>query len=178
MIDFIEVKKDFEKKDRMWAEVKLDIVSRIDIKDKYFYIKLFDEKFTEKYFNLDNKLSIYDVSMAYDMDIVFNLLLLYANIMIKEEDKTIENYDFIIKSGLYDHIISYCKEDYKDLVKKTNRIIGINNLKLLYELMDIVNSFDIKKDMSDIVQTVNGLDVEKLNILNNIQKFNNMSFVK
>lgn len=79
---------------------------------------------------------------AFDIALLFDCLLSYANIdtgSITQEEKNYENYDILNESGLADYILSFCANDYRKLESMAERVISYENL---ISLMDSLNNFD------------------------------------
>lgn len=157
------------------------ISNYIPISTKYTYIELLKEKLFDESKAFDSKKDLYDleyICMEYEIDLVFDILFKYTNIIIADYEKDTENYDLVMSTGLYDFIIACCEKDYKRFIDECDKIININDILTFNSFKDIFNNIPNENEAKNIVEAINNIDTDKLELLKEIQKYNNSTLKK
>lgn len=157
----------------------IEIKSYISLVHKYAIIRRVNEKLQDRIIDINE--NDYDLDMLYfdyDLYLLFELLFSYTNIEVDDDDKTLENYDLILSTGLYDYIISYCSIDYEILKEKCDKVVGINNINILNELRTLFGGMPSIEGMQQASDIINNLDKNNLKILNTINALNNPKVIE
>lgn len=72
----------------------------------------------------------------------FDILMSYTDLAIKREDKTIDNYDLIMESGLADIVLETCHNDYNRCVEMIRDALRFKDAMMFESLM---SGFDTDK---------------------------------
>lgn len=170
-------KKEITKEDyNIFLNKNIIVDSYIPIAKKYAMINSFCSEINKVIFDIgeSNSTEIELYYLNYDINIVFSLLFGYTNIIISGDERNIENYDLIITSGFFDYVYEKCGKDYDDIVKKCNRLNGIDNLWVLSKLDEIFCNNANVKNMEKIKDIINNeIDKDKLKFINSISEINN-----
>lgn len=163
-----------------WLDENIKVKSYLSIATKYAIISMFSDKVTEEISEyLNKKEATGYIYMTYDINVVFELLFKYVDIIVLSKNRTIENYDLVMQSGLYDYITSKCGKDYDDLVKKCDRASNIETMGIIRELSNIFVNPPSIEDIEKIKDIINNdIDKEKLEILKAIEEYNNPTLKK
>lgn len=154
-----------------------DIIVRnyIPFAEKFSTIKRLSDNINESINELVNNENFgYDyIFMKYEINKYFILFSKYTNIIIKNEDMTLNNYDILMSSGVFDYVNSICEKDYKDFSNLCDRVTGIDNLSITRQLSNLLTTDVVSKNLRSIKRSIDGISKDKLNILKNIHEFNN-----
>lgn len=85
-------------------------------------------------------------AIALEIALLFNVLLAYTNIDINVplDMQNSAYYDMLIMSGIADHVLSYCKEDYERTEKIAMNMISFENLKTLVATLSKMDTASIE----------------------------------
>lgn len=156
-----------------WLDENMEVTSYLPITKKYAICKLFSDKFQEQVKNNEDQDQDY-IYLLYDLNCLFTLLFSYTDMIVISKHRTLVNYDLIIESGLYDYILSFCKEDYLRLVEKCDRVTGIDNLSTFMYFSTAIGKQPSVEEFERIKDIVNNeLDKDKLDIIKVLQEYNN-----
>lgn len=163
-----------------WLDENIKVKSYLSIVVKYATISIFSEKVTQEINDyLEKKEATGYIYMTYDINLVFELLFKYIDMVVISKNRTIENYDLVMQSGLYEYIISKCGKDYEDLVKKCDRASNIDTMGIIRELSNIFVNPPSVEDIEKIKDIINNdIDKEKLQILKAVEEYNNPTLKK
>lgn len=159
-----------------WLNESVEIKEYIPITFKYAIISSISQKLRDDLNKIVNEdLSGMDLLyITYDLNIFFDILFSYLDMIVLKKYRTTENYDMTIKSGLYDYIIQKCSEDFKDFVKKCDRVTGIDSFRILVEISSVFTKTPTVEEFEKIQDIINnGIDKEKLQIMKVLEEFNN-----
>lgn len=162
-------KEDFE----LWIDENYDIRSYVSISKKYAILNIakYDvERELQKYMEYGEMHNMY---LHYDLCKMYYLLFSYIDISAFPKDLTIDVYDLIMQSGFFDYVMSFCKKDYDKFEKITDRYFGINEYILINSMKDIFGNFPTQEEAQNVADILNGLDIEKLKVLQTVEEYNN-----
>lgn len=155
-----------------WLDENIEVETYIPITKKYALINVFSNRFNTEIYSDDGEISEI-FNLIYDLESMFVFLFGYTDVFVRPKDRTVDNYDLIIKSGFFDYIMSFCKNDYLDLQKKCDRVCSIDNLILLNGLIKSLSQPSVE-DMEKIKNIINNeIDKDKLDVLKAIEEYNN-----
>lgn len=162
-----------------WVGKNIEINTYIPITKKYALIRIFSDKFSDMVNNdLENEDNDY-IFLIYDINQVFVLLFAYTDMIILSQNRTIDNYDLIMESGLFDYIMKFCEKDYKLLIEKCDKVTGINDLNILKQFVSSIGNQPTVEDMKKIRDIINNeIDSDKLEIIKAVQEYNNPALKK
>lgn len=171
----------------IWLSQNIKIIRYVPIVRKYAKIKILSTMFLDEFvgelvLNID-KLDNEYAFMRYDTYVMFNLLFEYTDIEIEQDNITSENYDFVNTSGLFEHIMRSCANDYMEFKGMCDRAIGINNLTIVSKLNDVFeehfNTDSMLEGLSEMKRLFKSKKVNDLiNKINNIEMSNNGTLQK
>lgn len=113
------------------------------------------------------------IYLKYELEKYFTLIEKYTNLIIKKDEKTLENYDILMSSGVFDYINKICEKDYNDFSNLCDRVVGIDNLSITRQLSNLLTTEVVSKNLKNIKRSIDGISKEKLNILKDIHEYNN-----
>ena len=155
-----------------WLDENIEVETYIPITKKYALINVFSNRFNTEIYSDDGEISEI-FNLIYDLESMFVFLFGYTDVFVRPKDRTVDNYDLIIKSGFFDYIMGFCKNDYLDLQKKCDRVCSIDNLILLNGLVKSLSQPSVE-DMEKIKDIINNeIDKDKLDVLKAIEEYNN-----
>ena len=170
-----------------WLSENLEIKNYLNLIEKYSIIKLFAIDFQYKYMNKvisgEDDIGVEYFYMQYDMYSFFELFFPYIGIEVENCFKNTENYDLIFNSGLYEYVMSRCKDDYYSLKEKCDMVIGIKDLSVISKLGEFVekniNISEFNKSMVKFDSIMKKKNVrENLKFINSINMFNDPNLLK
>lgn len=154
-----------------------DIIIRnyIPFAEKFSMIKNLGNNINKKINELINNEDFgYDyIFMEYELNKYFMLFNKYTSIIIKNDDMTLENYDILMSSGVFDYIYNICQKDYEDFSNLCDRVTGIDNLSITRQLSNLLTTDTVSKNLRSIKRSIDNISKEKLNTLKEIHEFNN-----
>lgn len=147
----------------------------IPIAEKFSTIRRIGKEINDEIdYLINNENFGYDyVYLKYELEKYFMLIEKYTNIIIKKDEKTLNNYDVLMSSGIFDYINKICEKDYNDFSNLCDRVIGIDNLSITRQLSNLLTTEIVSKNLKSIKRSIDGISKEKLNILKNIHEYNN-----
>ena len=105
---------------------------------------------------------------------MFVFLFAYTDIVVLSKNRTIENYDLIMKSGFFDYMMQYCKNDYESVIEKCNKVTGIEDVNIIKSFTMAIGSYPSVEEMERIRDIVNNeIDKDKLEIIKAVEEYNN-----
>ena len=163
-----------------WLDENIKVKSYLSIATKYAIISMFSDRLNQDIsYYLEKKEATGYIYMMYDINIMFELLFKYIEIIVLSKNRTIENYDLVMQSGLYDYIVDKCGNDYKNLVEKCDRASNIETMGIIRELSNIFVNPPSVEDMEKIKDIINNdIDKEKLQVLKAVEEYNNPTLKK
>ena len=163
-----------------WLDENIKVKSYLSIATKYAIISMFSDRLNQDISGyLEKKEATGYIYMMYDINIMFELLFKYIEIIVLSKNRTIENYDLVMQSGLYDYIVDKCGNDYKNLVEKCDRASNIETMGIIRELSNIFVNPPSIEDMEKIKDIINNdIDKEKLQVLKAVEEYNNPTLKK
>lgn len=158
-----------------WKNPGISIRTYIPMSEKFAAIRHIGAVINKEIDNLlQDKNFGYDyIFLNYEIEKFFTLFEKYTGIKVQDKDKTLPNYDLIMETGAFDYIKELCKEDYYDFSKLCDRVTGVDNMSITRELMSVLTTDVVTKNMNIIKKAINGISKDKLNTLSEIHKFNN-----
>lgn len=158
-----------------WKNPGISVRTYIPMSEKFAAIRHIGAVVNKEIDNLlQDKNFGYDyIFLNYEIEKFFTLFEKYTGIKVSDKDKTLPNYDLIMETGAFDYIKESCKEDYCDFSKLCDRVTGIDNMAITRELMSVLTTDVVTKNMNIIKKAINGISKDKLNTLSEIHKFNN-----
>lgn len=157
-----------------WTNNNIEVRKYIPITEKAVILDKFKDNFLAigllTYNNEDYNANY--LYMEYNMRLVFDILLRYTNIAIKDEDKTTDNYDLIMESGIYDYIIKKCEKDYTNFVERCDRFLNVGLLLNIKEIFDMMG-FSMANGLSEAIEELNNVKEEDAELIKQISDFNN-----
>jgi hypothetical protein len=156
----------------MWLNENMETQPYLSIVKKYAVSQAFSENLTKSLDKDIDEIGLDFFYLTYDLNQMFALLFAYTDIVVTSKHRTIANYDLVMQSGLYDYILSCCKDDYKTLVEKCDRVSGIDSLFLVNSVLKNLRQPSVEEweQIRDIIN--NDIDKEKFEIIRDIQEFN------
>lgn len=163
-----------------WLDENIKVKQYLSIANKYAIISMFSDKVNQEINDyLDKNNATGYIYMTYDINMMFELLFKYIDMVVLSKNRTIENYDLVMQSGLYDYIISKCGKDYDDLVKKCDRASNIDTMGIIREISNMFVNPPSVEDIEKIKDIINNdIDKEKLEVLKAIEEYNNPTLKK
>lgn len=163
-----------------WLDENIKVKSYLSIATKYAIISMFSDRLNQDISDyLEKKEATGYIYMMYDINIMFELLFKYIEVIVLSKNRTIENYDLVMQSGLYDYIVDKCGSDYKNLVEKCDRASNIETMGIIRELSNIFVNPPSVEDMEKIKDIINNdIDKKKLQILKAVEEYNNPTLKK
>ena len=168
----LTTKEDTEK----WFNDVLEVKGYMSIEEKFAVINIFRQNFEVDFLVFENGYKTLEkefILMQFVMRLFFDVMLHYTNISVLDKYKTPENYDLVVSSGFYEMIYNICKKDYKNLEKYCKEALDLNNNSLSKMLEMLVMTAPSADDAEKVRDMLNDIDESKLEILKEIQKFNN-----
>lgn len=162
-----------------WLDENVKVKKYISLSTKYAIISVFVNNINTIVDDINIEEDLDYLYMTYDINLMFGLLFQYIDIPVISKYRSIENYDLVMESGLYDYLMDKCEKDYRVMVEKCDRLTGINNLSITRELSNIFGNPPSVEDIERIKDLINNeIDVEKLNIIKAIEEYNNPTLKK
>lgn len=158
-----------------WLDENMEVKKYLPITAKYASISLFASTFDDviaKYEEIHHESGVVNY-MTYDINVMFDFLFQYTNCTVIPKYRTTDNYDLVMQSGLYRYIVYRCQNDFDDLKRKCDRVIGIDFYFMAKAMKDILGKFPTPDEANKITEAVNEIDTEKLQALRDIQAMNN-----
>lgn len=159
-----------------WLNENIEVTKYLPIVNKYGVIRRFSDKFQEdmeEYMGREDKPGLDFLYLMYDINIMFNVMFKYIDVIVYADQRTLDNYDLVMQSGLYDYIMYNCNSDYKELREKCDRLSGIDDLNIVSTFTEIIGNQLKVEDIREMKELVDGIDKEKLDILKAVEMFNN-----
>lgn len=124
---------------------------------------------------VDGEVTPYEASTLYEMALFFDCLLVYVvnlnqniDILFKEPDF----YDLLHISGIAEHILSYCYEDYEVILKMAERAISFDNLTQLTKMIAVTSPEEVNRLTKEIEEFHSKMDKDSLKALADIMTAN------
>lgn len=157
-----------------WLDNNLEVKNYLPLTTKYAEIRIFSDKFKDDVdSNIDDK-DVDFIYFVYDLNQLFVFLFAYTDIVVLSKNRTIENYDLIMKSGFFDYVMQYCKNDYESVVEKCNKVTGIEDVNTIKSFTMAIGSYPSVEEMERIRDIVNNeIDRDKLEIIKAVEEYNN-----
>lgn len=159
-----------------WLNANIEVKQYLPIVNKYGVIRRFSEKFQEdmdEYMNREDKPGLDFLYLMYDINLMFNVMFQYIEMIVYSDQRTLNNYDLVMQSGLYDYIMHKCSRDYAEIKQKCDRLSGIDDLNIVATFTEILGNQLKVEDIREMKEMVDGIDTEKLEILKVVQMLNN-----
>lgn len=170
-------KKDFE----AWLKENVEVKPYLSIATKYAVISIFSDNMNKqiKDFYESEYQNFEYIYLTYDINLIFDLLFKYLDMIVLSKYRTAENYDLVMQSGFYDYMMGKCGVDYKNMVEKCDRATGIDNLSVIHELTTIFANPPSVEEIEKIRDIINNdINPEKLEILQAMAEYNNPTMKK
>ena len=157
-----------------WLDNNLEVKNYLPLTTKYAEIRIFSDKFKDDVdSNIDDK-DVDFIYFVYDLNQLFVFLFAYTDIVVLSKNRTIENYDLIMKSGFFDDMMQYCKNDYESVIEKCNKVTGIEDVNIIKSFTMAIGSYPSVEEMERIRDIVNNeIDKDKLEIIKAVEEYNN-----
>ena len=157
-----------------WLDNNLEVKNYLPLTTKYAEIRIFSDKFKDDVdSNIDDK-DVDFIYFVYDLNQLFVFLFAYTDIVVLSKNRTIENYDLIMKSGFFDYMMQYCKNDYESVIEKCNKVTGIEDVNIIKSFTMAIGSYPSVEEMERIRDIVNNeIDKDKLEIIKAVEEYNN-----
>ena len=157
-----------------WLDNNLEVKNYLPLTTKYAEIRIFSDKFKDDVdSNIDDK-DVDFIYFVYDLNQLFVFLFAYTDIVVLSKNRTIENYDLIMKSGFFDYMMQYCKNDYESVIEKCNKVTGIEDVNIMKSFAMAIGSYPSVEEMERIRDIVNNeIDKDKLEIIKAVEEYNN-----
>lgn len=157
-----------------WLDNNLEVKNYLPLTTKYAEIRIFSDKFKDDVdSNIDDK-DVDFIYFVYDLNQLFVFLFAYTDIIVLSKNRTIENYDLIMKSGFFDYMMQYCKNDYESVIEKCNKVTGIEDVNIIKSFAMAIGSYPSIEEMERIRDIVNNeIDRDKLEIIKAVEEYNN-----
>lgn len=157
-----------------WLDNNLEVKNYLPLTTKYAEIRIFSDKFKDDVdSNIDDK-DVDFIYFVYDLNQLFVFLFAYTDIIVLSKNRTIENYDLIMKSGFFDYMMQYCKNDYESVIEKCNKVTGIEDVNIIKSFTMAIGSYPSVEEMERIRDIVNNeIDKDKLEIIKAVEEYNN-----
>lgn len=148
LIDVLEVCSQFlaDPQNAKNQEALADLKSKLIIK-KFLPLYQKDLVITKTFLSMSvDDAESSGAAVALEIALLFNVLLAYTNIDINVplDMQNFAYYDMLIMSGIADHILSYCKEDYERTEKIAMNMISFENLKTLVATLSKMDTASIE----------------------------------
>lgn len=160
---------------KKWVKENMTINKYIPLIDKYADAKIISKVILDIAENVNYKDNFETnfIYMKYDIYSTMTIFSRYINIEIKDEEKTVTNYDRIFSSGLFDIVMEYCEKDFNRFVEIIDRIVGIDDLSIYRELGKALNSDAYFDRLEKSKKILNGISLKKYETLKEINNLNN-----
>ena len=157
-----------------WLDNNLEVKNYLPLTTKYAEIRIFSDKFKDDVdSNIDDK-DVDFIYFVYDLNQLFVFLFAYTDIVVLSKNRTIENYDLIMKSGFFDYMMQYCKNDYESVIEKCDKVTGIEDVNIIKSFTMAIGSYPSVEEMERIRDIVNNeIDKDKLEIIKAVEEYNN-----
>lgn len=157
-----------------WLDNNLEVKNYLPLTTKFAEIRIFSDKFKDDVdSNIDDK-DVDFIYFVYDLNQLFVFLFAYTDIVVLSKNRTIENYDLIMKSGFFDYMMQYCKNDYESVIEKCNKVTGIEDVNIIKSFTMAIGSYPSVEEMERIRDIVNNeIDKDKLEIIKAVEEYNN-----
>ena len=157
-----------------WLDNNLEVKNYLPLTTKYAEIRIFSDKFKDDVdSNIDDK-DVDFIYFVYDLNQLFVFLFAYTDIVVLSKNRTIENYDLIMKSGFFDYMMQYCKNDYESVIEKCDKVTGIEDVNIIKSFAMAIGSYPSVEEMERIRDIVNNeIDKDKLEIIKAVEEYNN-----
>lgn len=155
-----------------WLDNNIEIKSYIPINKKYALISIFSDRFHD-ILNSNHVEESTDefLYLMYDIETMFTFLFAYTDIIPLQKHRTSENYDLVYKSRFFNYILEFCEEDYDNLLKKCDRVSGIESLFMANQMIKGLQQPSVE-EWEVIKDTINSIDTENLKVLKSVQEYN------
>lgn len=96
------------------------------------------------------------VSLSIELEILwkFEIVFKYTNVEVEEDDKTFENYDLLMSSGVFDFISKKCSYDMKKIGDLIKNACGVSDMIVVTQILKSANGTDIKKSIEEFKNVV------------------------
>lgn len=89
----------------------------------------------------------------------FDILMAYTDLQIDKEDKSIDNYDLIMESGLADIILEVCGNDYERCVQMIRDALRFKDSMMFEKIMSGFDTDKIEASVDKISEFVKNTEV-------------------
>ena len=123
----------------------------------------------------DEELMPYTASILYEIAILFDCLLAYVVNIDPHIDSLYKDasfYDLIVMSGLKQHILSFCEDDYNEMRHMADRMVSFDNLKELSKNFELASPEHIDRLTDEFKRFATDTNPETLKNLATIMSAN------
>lgn len=162
-----------------WLDENVITNGYISIVDKYATIFMIQNRIKndiEDAMEEDGEIDSFYIN--YDINSTMRILLSYTDIQYSRNDITSKNYDLLFKTGFYNYMMRRCTRDYHDFKKKCDTVVGIDSIRLWYDLnknlVNLPTAQEFDKSLSKVKRMLNSDKFgEKIENLLKIEAMNN-----
>lgn len=158
-----------------WVYENVEITNYISIINKYVMLHDINEAFTKDYqkiMSLD-KDNMEIAFVIYDIATVMDILFRYTNIDVSIDQRTTENYDFMMSSGLFKYLRDKIGPDYDKFISMFEKASGINEINTIKVIAKFFESSISGKDVENLEKMFKSMTPKKIKLLEEFQAFNN-----
>ena len=162
-----------------WLDENVITNGYIPIVDKYATIFMIQNRIkSEIEDSIEDSGDIESFYISYDINSTMRILLSYTDIQYSRNDITSKNYDLLFKTGFYNYMMRRCTRDYHNFKEKCDTVVGINSIRIWYDLnknlMNLPTAQEFDKSVSKVKRMLSNEKFEgQLNNLLKIEAMNN-----
>ena len=158
-----------------WLSENIKFETYIPIAKKYSLIHKINEQFSKEVSSIieEKKDDIEIIYLIYDLTILFDVIFRYTNVVVEKDKRTVENYDFIVNSGVYDYFIKSIGADVFRFISIFERSSGINEINVTSIISGAISKNIKTEDIENLRNLFKGLSAKKIDAINKFAEFNN-----
>lgn len=158
-----------------WLSENIKFETYIPIAKKYSLIHKINEQFSKEVSSIieEKKDDIEIIYLIYDLTILFDVIFRYTNVVVEKDKRTVENYDFIVNSGVYDYFIKSIGADVFRFISIFERSSGINEINVTSIISGAISKNIKAEDIENLRNLFKGLSAKKIDAINKFAEFNN-----
>ncbi len=158
-----------------WLSENIKFETYIPIAKKYSLIHKINEQFSKEMSSIieEKKDDIEIIYLIYDLTILFDIIFRYTNVVVEKDKRTVENYDFIVNSGVYDYFIKSIGADVFRFISIFERSSGINEINVTSIISGAISKNIKTEDIENLRNLFKGLSAKKIDAINKFAEFNN-----
>lgn len=158
-----------------WLSENIKFETYIPIAKKYSLIHKINEQFSKEVSSIieEKKDDIEIIYLIYDLTILFDIIFRYTNVVVEKDKRTVENYDFIVNSGVYDYFIKSIGSDVFRFISIFERSSGINEINVTSIISGAISKNIKTEDIENLRNLFKGLSAKKIDAINKFAEFNN-----